>query len=34
MEAVNEHGGFGRWAADVSLSPSDLADVLAKHGEG
>jgi type III restriction enzyme len=34
VEAVNEHGGFGRWAADVSLSPSDLADVLAKHGEG
>jgi type III restriction enzyme len=32
VEAVNEHGGFGRWAADVSLSPSDLADILAKHG--
>ena len=30
--AVNEHGGFGRWAADVSLSPSDLPDVLARHG--
>jgi len=31
VQAVNEHGGFGRWAADVSLSPSDLADMLAKH---
>jgi type III restriction enzyme len=30
--AVNEHGGFGRWAADVSLSPSDLLDILARHG--
>ena len=32
VEAVNEHGGFGRWAADVSLSPSDLPDILARHG--
>jgi type III restriction enzyme len=31
VEAVNEHGGFGRWAADVSLSPSDLPDILARH---
>ncbi len=30
--AVNQHGGFGRWAWDVSLSPSDIPDVLAKHG--
>jgi len=30
--AVDEHGGFGRWAADVSLSPSDLPDILARHG--
>jgi len=30
-EAVNEHGGFGRWAANVSLSPSDLPDSLARH---
>ena len=34
VSAVNEHGGFGRWASDVSLSPSDLADVLAKHASG
>jgi hypothetical protein len=31
VAAVNEHGGFGRWAADVSLSPSDLPDILARH---
>ncbi|MGH7289330.1 MAG: DEAD/DEAH box helicase, partial [Myxococcota bacterium] len=34
VQAVNEHGGFGRWAADVSLSPSDLHDLLARHGSG
>jgi type III restriction enzyme len=34
VAAVNEHGGFGRWAADVSLRPSDLADILARHGVG
>jgi type III restriction enzyme len=28
IEAVNEDGGFGRWAAAVSFSPSDLADIL------
>ena len=31
VEAVNEHGGFGHWAADVSLSPSDVSDILARH---
>jgi type III restriction enzyme len=31
VKAVNEHGGFGRWAADVSFNPSDLVDTLAKH---
>jgi type III restriction enzyme len=31
VEAVNEHGGFGRWGADVSLSPSDLPDILGQH---
>jgi len=29
---VNEHGGFGRWASAVSFGPSDVADVLARHG--
>ncbi len=31
VAAVNEHGGFGRWASAVSFSPSDVADVLARH---
>jgi hypothetical protein len=28
---VNEHGGIGRWACDVSFTPSDLADILVRH---
>lgn len=32
VEAVNAHAGFGKWVCDVSFSPSDLADILAKHG--
>jgi type III restriction enzyme len=32
VAAVNEHGGFGRWTWDVSRSPSDLPDLLARHG--
>ncbi len=32
VDAVNAHGGFGEWACDVSFSPSDVADILAKHG--
>jgi len=31
IDAVNEHGGFGRWASAVSFAPSDVADVLARH---
>jgi type III restriction enzyme len=31
VEAVNEHGGFGRWVWDVSLSPSDVADILERQ---
>jgi type III restriction enzyme len=29
VEAVNAHAGFGRWAAGVSFSPSDLPQLLA-----
>jgi type III restriction enzyme len=29
--AVNEHGGFGRWARDVSWLPADLNVILKKH---
>ena len=31
VKAVNEHGGFGRWAWDVSLDPADIPGILAKH---
>ena len=31
VDAVNQHGGFGQWVADVSFSTSDIADILAKH---
>ena len=32
VQAVNQHGGFGEWCADVSFSASDIGDKLAKHG--
>jgi hypothetical protein len=28
---VNQHGGFGVWASDVSFSPADLTGILRKH---
>ena len=31
VAAVNQHGGFGRWAAAVSHNPADIKDVLARH---
>jgi hypothetical protein len=31
IEAVNEHGGFGCWSCDVSLAPSDVPTILARH---
>jgi type III restriction enzyme len=31
VRAVNGHGGFGRWAADVSFSPLNLLSILEKH---
>jgi type III restriction enzyme len=31
VKAVNQHGGFGTWASDVSMSPADLSGILAKH---
>ena len=30
-EAVNAHGGFGHWSWDVSKSPADIPDILARH---
>ena len=32
-QAVNQHGGFGCWAAAESTDPGDVKDVLAKHAE-
>ncbi len=31
VEAVNQQGGFGHWAADVSFAPADVLDILEKH---
>ena len=31
VEAVNAHGGFGRWSWDVSKAPADIRDILARH---
>ena len=31
IRAVNEHGGFGRWASDVSFHPKDVEEILVKH---
>ena len=33
VNAVNAHGGFGRWAWDVSFDPGDIKDVLARHSQ-
>ena len=32
VDALNAHGGFGRWAWAVSYNPSDIHDILAKIG--
>ena len=31
VNAVNGHGGFGRWAWDMSLDPADVSAILEKH---
>jgi len=33
VRAINAHGGFGIWAADVSRHPSDIHEILQKHGQ-
>ena len=33
IKAVNGKGGFGKWCWDVSFNPSDINDILAKHGK-
>ena len=31
VQAVNAHGGFGKWHSDVSKNPADISDILARH---
>jgi type III restriction enzyme len=31
IRAVNAHGDFGRWAADLSFNTADLPGLLRKH---
>ncbi len=31
VRAVNGHGGFGEWTADVSRHPKDVIEILTKH---
>ena len=31
VEAVNAHGGFGRWRWDVALHPGDIQGILVRH---
>ncbi|MCA9466289.1 MAG: hypothetical protein KC643_12725, partial [Nitrospira sp.] len=33
VNAVNAHGGFGKWCWDVSKDPGDIKDVLGRHAE-
>jgi type III restriction enzyme len=30
-QAINQHGGFGRWSFDESTNPGDIKDILARH---
>jgi len=32
VRAVNSHGGFGTWASDVSRNPTDIHEILQRHG--
>jgi type III restriction enzyme len=31
VRAVNDHGGFGTWACEVSKNPADIKDLIARH---
>ena len=33
VQAINAHGGFGRWTSDVSRAPSDVLDILTRHSQ-
>ena len=32
VRAVNSHGGFGVWSSDVSRNPTDIHEILQRHG--
>lgn len=34
VEAVNAHGGFGKWSSDVSRHPKDILEILERHNGG
>ncbi len=31
IRAINSHGGFGTWHADVSFNPADIDGIIAKY---
>ena len=33
VRAVNDHGGFGAWAGDVSRNPTDIHEILLRHAK-
>ena len=33
VRAVNRHGGFGDWTADVSKHPKDVSEILDRHNQ-
>ena len=33
VRAVNGHGGFGEWTADVSRHPKDVLEILERHNK-
>ena len=32
VRAIIDHGGFGTWSADVSRNPTDIHEILQRHG--
>ncbi len=31
VNAVNQHGGFGEWASEVSYDVNDIHEILSRH---
>lgn len=34
VEAINDHGGFGKWYSDISFDPSDVSEIIYKLARG